>query len=154
MLVAEASCMRTDLLSTMGLAAISGARSALGPALVVAERRRVGRWRSFVYALAAAELIADKLPVTPSRIAPGPLLGRCASGAWVGATRTPGGSRAKATAALFGAFAALGGAFASHRLRRGLNHVMGEGAIGNVAAGTLEDGLALILGAGLVHRAS
>src|SRR5688500_10213525 len=82
MLVVEASRMMTDLLGSMGFSAISGSRSVLGPALVLAERQRAGPWRTFVYTLAAAELIADKLPFTPDRTARGPLLVRCASGAW------------------------------------------------------------------------
>jgi len=153
MLVVEAFWMRTDLLGTMGLSAISGSRSVLGPALVLAERQRAGPWQTFVYTLAAAELIADKLPFTPARTARGPLLVRCASGAWVGAKRAGGGPSVRATAALFGAIAALGGAFAGHRLRRGLNRVMGGGAIGNAVAGAVEDGLVLMMGTGLLRRA-
>jgi len=149
MFVVEAPQMK-DLLRTMGLSAISGSRSALGPALVLAERRRGGPWRGFVYALAAAELVADKLPVTPDRIARGPLLLRCASGAWVGATRARRGSGARAAGALLGTIAALGSAFASHRLRRGLSRAMGGGAIGNVVGGALEDGLVLMAGRALV----
>jgi uncharacterized membrane protein len=152
MLVVEAFRMRTDLLGTMGLSAISGSRSVLGPALVLAERRRAGSWLTFVYALAAAELIADKLPVTPDRTGRGPLLVRCASGAWVGAMRAEGGPGPKAATALFGAIAALAGAFIGHRLRRGLNRVMGGGAIGNAVGGALEDSLALMMGARFVRR--
>ena len=152
MLVVEASRMMTDLLGTLGLSAISGSRSVLGPALVLAERRRAGAWRTLVYALAAAELIADKLPVTPDRTGRGPLLVRCASGAWVGATRAEGGRGAKAATALFGAIAALASAFVGHRLRRGLNRVMGGGAIGNAGGGALEDSLTLMMGARIVHR--
>jgi uncharacterized membrane protein len=145
--------MRTDLLGTMGLSAISGSRSVLGPALVLAEQQRAGWWRTFVYALAAVELIADKLPVTPDRTERGPLLVRCASGAWVGAMRAQGGFGAKTATALFGAITALAGAFIGHRLRRGLNRVMGGGAIGNAVAGAFEDSLALTMGARLVRRA-
>ena len=145
--------MRTDLLRTVGFSAISGSRSVLGPALVVAERQRVGPWRTLVYTLAAAELLADKLPVTPDRTARGPLLARCASGAWIGATRTQGRPPAKTAAALLGAIAALAGAFAGHRLRLGLNRVLGGGAIGNAVAGALEDGLVLMAGAALARHA-
>ena len=145
--------MKTDLLRTMGLSAVSGSRSVLGPALVLAERRRASPWRGFVYSLAAAELLADKLPAIPDRTARGPLLARCASGAWIGATRTQGRPPAKTAAALLGAVAALGGTFAGHRLRRALNRALGGGAIGNAGAGALEDGLVLMVGAALVRRA-
>ena len=153
MFVVEASRMKTDLLRTMGLSAVSGSRSVLGPALVLAERRRASSWRAFVYALAAAELIADKLPVTPDRTARGPLLVRSASGGWVGATRARGGPSARAVGTLLGAIAAVAGAFAGHRLRRALNRVLGGGAIGNAVTGALEDGLLLMVGAALVRRA-
>jgi uncharacterized membrane protein len=145
--------MRTDLPRTIGLSAISGSRTMLGPAFVVAEQKRFRRSRAWVYALAATELVMDKMPFIPDRTSLGSLLGRGASGAWVAARGVRGDRSARATAALFGAIAAVGGAFAGHRLRRGLNRVMGGGAIGNALGGALEDGAVLMLGATLARRA-
>jgi len=70
---------------------------------------------------AAGELVADKLPATPARTKPGPLLGRIGSGAIAGAAigsmRRSGGDWR--TGALLGAVGGLVGSFAGTWLRSG-----------------------------------
>lgn len=65
----------------------------------------------------AGELIGDKLPATPSRLLPGPLLGRCATGALTGAVigRGRGGSTLGGAAA--GSLAALASSWVGNKGR-------------------------------------
>ncbi|GAA2371576.1 hypothetical protein [Dactylosporangium salmoneum] len=64
------------------LGASAGARST-APLAVLAARH--GGWlRGLSSAAALGELVLDKLPQTPSRLAPGPLAGRLVSGALAG----------------------------------------------------------------------
>ena len=67
------------------------------------------------------ELIGDKLPMTPSRTSPPPLLGRAASGAFVGAALFASEGRRAATGGADPAVALLEDAvvlFGSYRLLR------------------------------------
>ncbi|MGI5242031.1 hypothetical protein [Dactylosporangium sp. CA-139066] len=75
--------MQSDVLVRAALlGASAGARSATPLAAVAAPR---GGWlRGLTGAAALAELVVDKLPRTPSRLAPGPLAGRVVSGALAG----------------------------------------------------------------------
>jgi uncharacterized membrane protein len=59
--------------------------------------------------MALGELVADKLPKTPSRKAPGPFLFRIASGALCGAALTGGQVGGLIAGALGGAAGTLGG---------------------------------------------
>ena len=96
--------------------------------------------------LAASELIADKLPFTPSRLHAAPLASRAVSGAICGATIHNGRIRILATGALVGGLAAITAAFIAYHTRRKLSlHLPG------FAVGVLEDGLAL--GGGFVVAA-
>jgi uncharacterized membrane protein len=63
------------------------------------------------------ELVADKLPVTPSRLTPGPFLQRLATGAVVGAAVQYDAGRSRGLGALVGAAGAGAGAFAGTRAR-------------------------------------
>jgi uncharacterized membrane protein len=63
------------------------------------------------------ELVADKLPVTPSRTTPGPFLQRLATGATVGAAVHYDAGRPRALGALLGGAGAGVGAFAGARAR-------------------------------------
>lgn len=88
--------------------------------------------------LAASELIADKLPFTPSRLHAAPLASRVVSGAICGATIHNGRIRILATGALVGGIAAITAAFAAYHARRKLSlHLPG------FAVALLEDCLAL-----------
>jgi uncharacterized membrane protein len=68
-------------------------------------------------AAAAAELVADKLPVTPSRLSAGPFLRRLTVGAAVGAAVHRDAAASTATGVVLGALGAAAGAAAGARFR-------------------------------------
>lgn len=122
--------MNDSLITAAGLGAVTGLRSMQG--LVWTSRELTGRRVPFratrlrkwladetvstvLSGLAVGELVADKLPGVPSRIAPGPLLGRAALGALVGALAA--GRKGQAAGAAVGAVAAVAAAFAGWFLR-------------------------------------
>lgn len=70
--------------------------------------------------MAAGEMVADKLPAIPDRIAPGPLFGRMGAGAAVGAAIFAEERKPLLAGAAIGAGAALAGAFAGYAVRRAL----------------------------------
>lgn len=71
--------------------------------------------------LALGELILDKLPRTPSRIAFMPLFGRALAGGFSGASLAASKRRSVYIGAMAGTFAALGAAYAGYHLRRFIN---------------------------------
>ena len=100
------------------------------------------------------ELVADKLPVTPSRLTPGPFLQRLATGATVGAAVHHDAGRPRGLGALVGAAGAGAGAFAGTRTRALLAE---RSALPGPLLGALEDlfavGLAVaVLSAGREAR--
>jgi uncharacterized membrane protein len=104
------------ILRSFGIGVTSGLRSMTGPAVV--------RWRArdpirLVFAaLAAGELIADKLPATPPRTIPPALVFRAITGGFSGrsvARALDAGGNAGAVA---GAIGAVIGAYAGISLRR------------------------------------
>lgn len=66
---------------------------------------------------AAGELVGDKLPVTPSRLEPGPLFGRCVTGALTGAVISRGRGGSPVGGAMVGSLAALAGSWVGNRGR-------------------------------------
>jgi uncharacterized membrane protein len=66
---------------------------------------------------AALELVADKLPVTPSRLNPLPLVGRVVLGGSVGVAFSLSEGRASDRGALFGTLGAVAGSLAGYALR-------------------------------------
>jgi hypothetical protein len=131
------------LLPALGLAAITGSRTALGPALVFGRARR-RRLRPIPLAMAALELFGDKLPRMPFRTAPLGLAFRMVSAAAVVRGMLKRRGRVAGAGALaLGAVAAVAGAFAGLRFRLALTRRLGGGALSNALAGALED-LALI----------
>lgn len=98
-------------LAARGLEPTSGPLALLGS----------GLGRRAAYLAAAGELLADKLPATPSRVDRGPLIGRVVSGALAGATyasaRGGGGGRLLLPV-LAGAAGAYGGTWAGYLLRQ------------------------------------
>ena len=144
---------QTRWLRAAGMAGITGSRTALGPALAVRRSGRTGWQRASVYAMAALELMGDKLPRTPNRTAPIGLALRVVSGAGVARMMLGGRGRAAAAGALgLGAAAAILGAFVGLRLRRALTRRLGGGALANVVAGTIEDAALLLIGTRLASR--
>jgi uncharacterized membrane protein len=70
--------------------------------------------------LALGELVADKLPFTPSRTTPGPLIGRMVTGALCGAAIGVGGGGSLAAGLALGAVGAVAGTFVGYQARRQL----------------------------------
>jgi uncharacterized membrane protein len=121
------------LLKALGLGAIAGARSMAAPAALgsAVERGDVGPLEHTPFAalgyprisralrlLAIGEMFVDKLPVVvPSRTSPPPLIGRMASGAFVGAALFVSRERRALAGGVLGAVSALMSAYAAERLR-------------------------------------
>jgi uncharacterized membrane protein len=124
----------------------------LGPALLSKNIRRTPWLRPAILALAAGELLVDKLQGIPNRTAALPMTARSLVGALVAVASRP--RRAKngvLIAAALGAAAAAAGTLAGFYLRRIANRSLGGGKLANVATGALEDGLAVAWGRRLVH---
>ena len=98
---------------------------------------------------AVAELVADKLPKTPNRTAPGPLIGRIVLGGLAGACLAISMSGSWLTGAVLGGIGAVIGAFAGYEARRRL--VRGLGAKDAVVA-VVEDLVAIGLAYMVVTR--
>jgi uncharacterized membrane protein len=70
--------------------------------------------------LALGELMADKLPMTPSRTTPGPLLGRITAAAFSATAIAIAAHQSAVVACVLGASGALAGAFGGYYVRRSL----------------------------------
>jgi uncharacterized membrane protein len=121
------------LLKAIGMGVIAGMRSMSAPALVsnhIAGNSPEGisetpfkvlgypKTAYLLKGLALGEMIADKLPVVPARISPGPLAFRIISGAVCGgAVCAAEGERAD-IGAIAGGVAAIAGAYGFYHLRR------------------------------------
>ena len=115
----------------LGLGAISGLRSLSGPAFVSRAASRGdldldGTAFAFLGSphiskalvlMELGELVGDKLPATPSRTSPPPLLGRAVSGAVVGAAIFISEGRRATTGAALGSTAAIVAALAGEWIR-------------------------------------
>lgn len=143
-----------------GVLGLAAGMRAFTPLAALAKAARGGgdglpdwlRSRGLAVALALAskgEMIFDKLPSAPSRIAPLPLAARAALGGLSGALAVRRAGYHPAFGAGLGAAAAVGGAFASHHLRKLAREKTGlPGAVFAV----VEDAVAIALaraGAGL-----
>ncbi|HVE72122.1 MAG TPA: DUF4126 family protein [Thermoanaerobaculia bacterium] len=120
-------------LPTILLAAATGARTMTGLAAtarvirggepITAQPARFvasGSVASAIGALAAMELLADKLPGIPNRTDALPLLGRAAAGALIGATIAAASRRDRVQGAAIGAVVAVIAARLSFHARRAL----------------------------------
>jgi uncharacterized membrane protein len=123
------------LVRTLVLGIMSGGRSATPLAVLALNHDRSslkGSWqqwkvfstpvgRGLLVASAVGELIGDKLPKTPNRIAPSALLGRVASGALAGAALGTTGKRdLRIEGAILGGVGALVGSFVGWGARKAL----------------------------------
>lgn len=95
--------------------------------------------------MAGGELIGDKLPNSPNRIAPPVLSGRIATGALSGAAMSEADGQSSAYGAVLGALGALAGTVAFFHLRTWLNH---EKGIPDPIVAVIED--AMTVGAGWI----
>ncbi len=98
---------------------------------------------------AAGELVGDKLPWAPSRLAPGPLMGRLAIGAAVGATVARESGRSTGLAAGAGAAGAALGAYTGYHLRAAAGRRTG---LPDPLVALLEDALTVALGVVALRR--
>ncbi|MBD2767544.1 DUF4126 domain-containing protein [Hymenobacter sp. BT664] len=97
--------------------------------------------------LAASEMVADKLPNMPDRIAPPVLLGRLLTGALVGAAWYKSRHGCALTGGLLGGVVAVGATFISYALRTGISARSG---VPVALVGVGEDALVLAGGAALL----
>ena len=144
----------------VGIGVVAGLRAFAAPAVLswAAKRRwiRLGNspFATIISAkaskritdLAVSELIADKLPFTPSRLKAGPLASRIVSGALCGATIYGVVKRPLIEGAVLGGVGAIAGAFAGYRMRERLSRDMPD-----LGVAALEDALAI--GGGLLITA-
>ena len=149
----------------LALGAISGLRSASGPAFVGRAASRgdmdlEGTSLAFLggpglsKALTLAqlgELVGDKLPVTPSRTGWPPLLGRAVSGGLAGAAVFLSEGRRAATGAIFGCSAAVAAAFAAENLRA---LVVEKSGLPDLGVAVAEDAVVLLVGSRATSKAA
>ena len=158
MTTVSARSMTTFMAPALLLGGVAGLRSQLPGALLalavyqgrIPQSERIplrwlgARWSLPAAALAAGgELIGDKLPFTPSRLAPAPLLGRLASGAAAGAAIADASGQSVSTGAALGAVGAGIGAVAGYYARASLSAATG---IASPLWGVVEDLIAIGLG--------
>lgn len=125
--------MQKVYLKAIGLGAIAGMRSMSAPAFVSGHLVEKGTSASASWVLrsmsspnaalafklaAAGEIFADKLPIIPDRISPGPLAARIASGAVCGSSICESEGKRSDLGAAAGALAAVGSAFVFYHIRR------------------------------------
>jgi len=119
---------RRALLPLALLASATGARTLAGVAAV--SRRAPTRL------FATGELIYDKLPSVPRRVAPSLLVGRVAAGALVGVVVGGRTGHNRAGSAIVGGLIAFASAHLTYRMRRALSEHMSP-----MAAALVEDGI-------------
>ncbi len=159
--MAAVPSQRTAYQSAAILGAVAGLRTILPWALLATAANRSGTsflqhsqlpvrlLRSPVVLIglslaAVGELIADQLPSTPSRLAPGALAGRLVSGALASAVVCLNARRSPLAGMTIGAAAAGAGAVAGYSIRMKLGRVTG---VPDHVWGAVEDIFALGLGA-------
>lgn len=120
------------LLASFIFGMVAGLRVFTGEAVLFGLR---GGMAGIVFPVfAAGEYVADALPQIPARTTIGPMLIRCASGAFMGWTA------ARAAGAALGLIGALAGTFGGYRMRMWL--ITKAGAF---PAALIEDGIAIAL---------
>jgi uncharacterized membrane protein len=149
-------------LKAAGLGVVAGARSMMAPALT---SDYFGKHPSLFLAasplkglalpatanvlklMALGELIADKLPKTPNRTAPGPLGARAVSGGLCGAAMFLAEGKPAGIGAVIGAAAAVASAFLTFTLRREL---VKAANVSDAPVALAEDALMLSLGSAVL----
>jgi uncharacterized membrane protein len=99
--------------------------------------------------LALLEYVADKLPRTPNRTRPGPLLSRMVLGGLSGAALTVAGHHSLASGAVLGGVGALIGAFAGYQARRRLVNSL---KVKDLTVAIPEDLVAIVLAYLIISR--
>jgi uncharacterized membrane protein len=98
---------------------------------------------------ALAELVADKLPSTPSRTKPAPLIGRILLGGLAGAAVAAAGSQTMPLGAVLGAAGGIAGAFGGYEVRTRLVRAL---KVPDFVIACLEDAVAIGGGLFIVSR--
>jgi len=152
-------------LKTFGLGMIAGMRSMSAPALISHYLCRVpadnlagtplrymqnATVATGLKVLAASEIIADKLPGTPDRIAPPVLASRALAGALVGYTLHQANGESKWIGGLLGAMGAVAASYGFFYLRKKLTN---STKIPDTAWAVVEDALMLASGIPLAKTA-
>ncbi len=119
----ERAMSASSYLRAIGIGIASGSRTFTGPLFTL--RRLNSPWAGLVGTLSASEYVADKLPMTPSRLSPPALIARAAAGALSGRmlVRRAGGNAT--VGAALGAAASVGSAFGFHAARQRLSVARG-----------------------------
>ena len=99
--------------------------------------------------LALAELVADKLPMTPNRTRPGPLMARIVMGALAGACISVSAGRLLVVGMVLGGLGGVIGAFAGYEARRRLVRGL---KVKDVVIAVAEDLVAIVLAYLIVVR--
>jgi uncharacterized membrane protein len=147
----------------MGFATLAGMRSMSAPAFIshyLSRQPHTGLAGSplrflqkagtakVLKVMAAGEMVMDKLPTTPDRIAPPVLLGRLLSGALVGAAWYKSRHGSAVSGGVLGGLAAVAATFVSYALRVGVSEQSG---VPVALVGVGEDALVLAGGAALLR---
>ncbi len=133
--------MTTLYTRIFALGAVSGMRTLLGPAL--AAEGASENVKLLFRLLSAGELVGDKLPKTPSRLAPGPLLGRAVSGGAVGYVLCRRAGQSPWLGTALGAGAAVLGAYGGYHARKALGETL---HLPDAVVAVGEDALAIAVG--------
>jgi len=138
----------------IGIGVIAGLRSLTAPAVVgwAAHLRWITipnahlallgtRWVVLALSLLAiVELVIDKLPSTPNRTAPGPMIGRLLTGGLSGAALCAAADQSVFVGAILGGIGALLGTFGGFHLRSRLVKIVGAP---DVFIALIEDAVAI-----------
>ncbi len=122
-----------------GIGAVAGLRTFTAPAATLESGGNI--WAGVAIALAAGELIGDKLPFTPSRLAPGPLIARIVSGGLCGGELAVRGAASRALGTFAGAAAAVGSAWIGASIRTSVARL---GNVPDFPVALVEDGIAIV----------
>jgi uncharacterized membrane protein len=121
----------------LGIGAVAGLRTFTAPAATLGSDRQV--WSGVVLLLAAGELIADKLPFTPSRLSPGALGARLVSGGLCGRELARRFDGSGSLGLALGALGAAGSAYAGYTIR----HELTKGGLPDFLVALVEDSVAI-----------
>lgn len=137
----------------LALGIVSGMRSLMAPALIarkaatdpegLPEVLTRPQTRTALEVMAAGELVADKLPFAPSRLAFPSLAFRAVSGALMGGAFASSRRASPGKGALAGALGAVAGAYAAYHLRQIVDRTLN---VADPLVGAAEDALAAAIG--------
>ena len=137
----------TIVSAALGAGVIAGLRSFSAPAAVsTALTEQYGlaeRLKPALLALAAGEMLADKLPFMPARTAPVALAGRVLTGAMSGAALATAAGRNRITGALLAGAAAVVSSYAALALRSALSERL---AVPDPLVALIEDAIVVVAG--------